>query len=247
MPRQKYTAQQEIRASAPPSRERAFAARVDLPAVGSKAPLRTPVPWYFAGMRTAVYSFLVGAAALAACGGRVVVDGAPGEGGAGGRPGVAVSAQAVAVSAQAVSAQAVSAQATSASASSSAGSAGGGITCGGDPFPGIGAACDIPPKDCAVPFACCMAEAHCKQGTWQINSLSCQPNDCVVSCQPGGFFGFNCVAGAVCVERTTDKTTYQCRKNPCAGPLDCACAQPYCAEQGLKCVGIQDGTKVLCN
>ncbi|MFT3770594.1 MAG: hypothetical protein QM820_34640 [Minicystis sp.] len=111
------------------------------------------------------------------------------------------------------------------------------------PFPGVQGPCDHEGLQCPVPLACCGGNVTCKNGFWQHSAPACgQP--CTSDCGPDGFA---CQAGAVCIAYIGPVTTYQCRENPCSGPLACGCAGALCAEQMMSCNNIQDGFKILCD
>ncbi|APR78784.1 Hypothetical protein A7982_04131 [Minicystis rosea] len=164
---------------------------------------------------------------LGACGGKVVVDGSAGTGGAGGSGGSSSS-----------SSPTVSTSVVSSSSSTSSGPA----VCP-DPFPGIQASCDHEGLQCVPPLTCCGSPATCKGGLWHYDEIDCDA-PCAAPCGPDGFA---CTAGAVCIAYIGTVTTYQCRENPCQGPLDCSCAGSFCAEQMMSCNNIQMGFKVLCD
>ena len=175
-------------------------------------------------MRAIAFCLLLLAAPLPACHPIIESGGSFGGGGAGG------------------ASSSSSSSSSSQSASTGASSTGAGVTCD-TAFRGIGAACSVEGLLCPVPHACCKAEAHCKYGVWEINTLNCVPNDCGPPCSPQGFA---CVTGAVCVAYAGATTAYQCHEDLCAGALDCSCAAAYCQEQSMMCATVQQGFMVLC-
>lgn len=175
---------------------------------------------------------LASAAGLAACGGKVIVDG----GGTAGAGGASASASSSASTVTSTSAS----SSTSTSASTSTG-AGGGCP---SPFPGIEAPCDQEGQSCQVPHACCGGSAVCKGGLWTFEGAFCN-SLCGPDCGPDEFV---CAPASVCVTFLGKITTYQCAESTCPeGGLACGCAAPLCAAEGLICNNIQDETKVLCD
>jgi hypothetical protein len=182
-------------------------------------------------MRT--FLAIMAALTLAACGGNVVIDGAPGTGG-GGTVGTG----------GAVGTGGTSNTTTSTSSSSSSTSSGTVVTCP-DPFPGTEAACSQEGQVCAVPLTCCGGNATCTNGFWKYHAYSCGLPCSSQGCGPDGFA---CAAGAVCVALIGATTAYQCQDDPCAGaPLACSCAAELCTSWMLTCNNIQQGFKVLCD
>jgi hypothetical protein len=174
---------------------------------------------------------------LTACGGKVVVDaGSGGAGGSGGAPSSSItSSSAIVASSSIVS--------SSSNVTASVSSSGTGVTCP-DPFPGIEAPCPVEGQVCTAPLACCGGKAQCTNGFWKYSGDLCQ-QPCTPPCGPDNFA---CLPGTVCVAYIGKITTYQCEKAPCApGGIDCGCAAPLCAQEGMVCNNIQDGFKVLCD
>lgn len=187
---------------------------------------------------SASWLFTVALGALAACGGKVVVDGTGGAGGTGGTGGMFTSSGCLDCTTTTTTTATTTTTTTSTTSTSSSGNP----ACP-DPFPGIFTKCDVEGMECPIPLACCGGDALCKGGFWQYIGPFCdQP--CAPDCGPDGFA---CTPGAVCVAHIGPITTYQCEKDPCPNGLACSCAEPLCAEQMMSCNNIQGGFKVLCD
>jgi hypothetical protein len=171
-------------------------------------------------MRTFSFVLLAEAVAVAACGGKAVVDGTSGGGGQTG-------------------ASTTTSTHTITSTTTSTGSGGSG-SCP-DPFFGIGSMCTSPGATCELELSCCGQHAICQNGTWQNGGPYCQ-QDCPTPCGSGAF---GCVAGALCVVAETDiGTGYLCAANPCSAAPSCACAGSVCPSY-LSCMNVS-GNSVSC-
>ena len=141
--------------------------------------------------------------AIAARGGKAVVDGTSGSGGQAG--------------------SSTTTTHTITSTTTSTGSGGHGACPA--PFFGTGSICDSPGAMCELELSCCGQHAVCQNGTWQDDGAYCQL-DCPIACGPAQF---GCVTGALCVVAETDVGIgYLCAADPGGGTPSCDCTGSVC-------------------